>query len=299
MTINEIKLALEEKGYITEVEYVTKNNCILTGLRLVNDNGISPVIYIDELLNEDFSEKAIDNIINTFENNMTTEKINTSALFSFLQDKEYIKSNIYVTLEQSSDYEKKYLSIPSQLEDIDMVFKINLSQDICDTLNLDKDAEGMYTIKLTSELLNSMNTDIEELIPYALENVSKDTYVVNMIQIMKEMMHLTDDDIYDDMLSVDSRMYVLTNTGKCFGASGILTNTLSDFAKGHNTETLIVLPSSVHECIVIIPDTDNEDLAEYARMVKEVNETQVQPIDQLSNYAYIYNVTSNSFETIK
>ena len=54
-------------------------------------------------------------------------------------------------------------------------------------------------------------------------------------------------------------------------------------------ETLTILPSSIHECLIINAEDEPKDIDELREMVKEVNETVVSDQDILSNNVYIYN----------
>lgn len=90
-------------------------------------------------------------------------------------------------------------------------------------------------------------------------------------------------------------MYVLTNRHKCYGASEILDKSTLRTIADKIGDGFIILPSSLHEVIVLEPD----DTAEYERladMVKEVNATQVDVEERLSDHVYVY---SRSEEVLK
>lgn len=52
-------------------------------------------------------------------------------------------------------------------------------------------------------------------------------------------------------------------------------------------ENFYVLPSSVHE-VIIVPESSQIRQSELERMVREINETQVPEEEILSNHAYFY-----------
>ena len=56
-----------------------------------------------------------------------------------------------------------------------------------------------------------------------------------------------------------------------------------------------ILPSSVHETLVV-PDDGRVSLQELTDMVKEVNMTQVNPEDQLTDQVYHYDIADHVFE---
>lgn len=95
----------------------------------------------------------------------------------------------------------------------------------------------------------------------------------------------------------DMGMYILTNGSMCYGASEILDkNTLHSIADRIG-DGFIVLPSSVHEVIVLKAD----DAAEYgklANMVREVNTTQVTVEERLSDHVYAYSRSEDALKVV-
>jgi len=82
-------------------------------------------------------------------------------------------------------------------------------------------------------------------------------------------------------------MYVLTNRDKLFGAAEILDG---DTLRGIGDKLggdFIVLPSSVHETLIIL--SDKEDAYQgYADIVRDVNRGQVLMEERLSDHVYLY-----------
>lgn len=82
-------------------------------------------------------------------------------------------------------------------------------------------------------------------------------------------------------------MYVLTNKEKCFGAAVILYPHVLSHIAGLLQGNFYILPSSVHECI-LVPDRGQYSRLELKKMVKEVNEKQVEAEEILSDEVYYY-----------
>lgn len=82
-------------------------------------------------------------------------------------------------------------------------------------------------------------------------------------------------------------MYVLTNQEKCFGAAALLYPHVLNHISKILRCNFYVLPSSVHECI-LVPDQGQYSRFELARMVREVNQTQVEEDEILSYQVYYY-----------
>ena len=86
-------------------------------------------------------------------------------------------------------------------------------------------------------------------------------------------------------------MCVLTNPVMYYGAAGILrTDLLEKFAQLKETD-LYVLPSSVHE-VILLPALDCWDVDELRQMVKSVNACSVDKMDWLSDEVYYYRMES-------
>lgn len=85
-------------------------------------------------------------------------------------------------------------------------------------------------------------------------------------------------------------LYVLTNRLRSHGASALLyEGCLEQIAKKLFCN-YFVLPSSIHE-VIITPDRHQFSYEELSAMVKEINETQVEAEEVLSDHAYYYDRT--------
>lgn len=92
---------------------------------------------------------------------------------------------------------------------------------------------------------------------------------------------------FDPELTDNCPMYILTNERKLYGASALVwSDKLSELSRtlGRN---LFILPSSVHE-VILLPDTGDEEPERLKEIIHEVNETQVSPEEKLSDELYYY-----------
>ena len=116
----------------------------------------------------------------------------------------------------------------------------------------------------------------------------------SLVDILKESLP---PELYNEMKD-DKRcpLYVLSNKNKLYGAAAIayergrfldkcreqIENTLGSPLGG-----IYVLPSSVHECI-LIPATSDTSVSDLRAMVMEVNRTQVAPEEILSDEIFYF-----------
>lgn len=86
-------------------------------------------------------------------------------------------------------------------------------------------------------------------------------------------------------------MPILKLRERNFGAGTIYCSSiLSDFCQKHSCAGCYILPSSIHEVIVIPCEKfDSEDFKQMNNMVREVNASTVDEEEQLSQHAYYYN----------
>lgn len=82
-------------------------------------------------------------------------------------------------------------------------------------------------------------------------------------------------------------MYILTNTERVFGACSIFYPNVQKHLADYLDSSYFILPCSVHE-LILVPDHGRISGGELQEMVKQINETQVDPVDVLSDTVYYY-----------
>ena len=86
-------------------------------------------------------------------------------------------------------------------------------------------------------------------------------------------------------------MYVLSNEQRAFGAAYMLDEQVLEQIRQELDCAFYVLPSSVHECM-ILPDCVGISPAELKALVEEVNRTQVEPEEVLTDSVYHFDSTA-------
>ena len=86
--------------------------------------------------------------------------------------------------------------------------------------------------------------------------------------------------------------YVVTNKSEYKGASAILNKKmLSEFGRKYNINKVVVIPSSIHEMLILSADIlELERMEELTKMVQDVNANEVLVREQLSDRAYILDI---------
>ena len=271
MTREMIITELQNRGYKAEAQNAIKNGVELEGIRILTDSNIAPIIYTDAIIeNAEKENKSLDEvvsaIIGTFES-YKSFSFDVNSLF----DKDFVLNGLYIGLQKDST--EDIVKRTCDLDGIESYLYIRG----------EADKDGSYSIKVSKAILERANITEVEAWEKAEANTNAETSLESMAKVLSEMMGFEYSEEMDEM----TPFYVISNKCKVKGASAILNKkVLSDFGKRYNTDKIVVLPSSVHEMLVA-PYTEEIDLDTFTSMVEEVNNTQVEPTERLTDRAYI------------
>ena len=269
------------------IRQVMKNNDTVQDSLYINngDERISPVINLNESFKSyeksgDF-EAELNTIANIRMNADPKLEVDINSVLDFESIKDRIDCRL-INAETNSEYLKDKPF--KQIEDLAVVY----------TVELGKNSDGIMNTVVTDGLMSSWGIDAELLDKVAMENLenSDTSRFSSMRDVLKSMMFpdMPDDDpMVASMLPPmeGPQMYVLTSDDKLYGAKYLAdTGKLDEISEKLGSD-LIVIPSSVHECI-IIPNDGSMDRSVIEGMIHDVNSTQVPPKDILSEHAYMY-----------
>lgn len=262
---------LRERGYRANKRDVTKNGVLCEAVEVGEEKNVSAVIYTEEMFRvaeekqigiEEIAEKIIEIYKNSGCNLIDVGQ---------LTDREYLLSHMYIGLQRKGTEDL----IKRPVDQMDGV-ESYLYARIWDRLG------EAATIKMKPAMLRISGIEEEEAWKLAEEH----TYAESMIMSLSELIE------GGESLAVldDIPMYILTNQDTMYGASAILNKKLlKEFGKKHNVDKVLVLPSSIQE-VLLIPYEKSLDLEYYSELVREVNRNEVDPIQQLSDQAYLMNI---------
>ena len=144
-----------------------------------------------------------------------------------------------------------------------------------------------FIMKLKYDMMTALRIDEKLAWTMAAENTSRETVIENVADIIGRLCG------FAPGVNMDGpQIYCVTNRERNRGAAGILeTGRIRAFAREHGADRLIVLPSSIHE-MLIIPDFEGAEIESFDRMVREVNANEVPVDEQLSDRAYTLDFSS-------
>ena len=271
-------------GYQIIMEPVPQNNGTeQTGIDIRKEQGEEmahlclDAYYEQYLAGMTVEEAARDiwDIFNSFEQSGVSEGL--------LNDFEKVKNKVVFSL-------VNYGMNKERLESMPYVPYLDLA--ILFYVLLDRTENGERTAVITNKELAAWGTTKEELLRLARQNTPR-LYMAEVNSLNDVMKSFVKDkkskDFFDEFIGEEeSSLYVLSNRHNVKGAAVILYDgLLKEMSKvlGHD---LLILPSSVHEVLVMAYDK-TMDFLSIRDMVEHINEVEVPVCDVLSDQIYRYN----------
>ena len=271
-----------------EITEVTKNNgVVLKGLSLKeSDSSISPTIYLERYYagyrDGRSMEEIADEIVDVY------HRGNLGAFFDvadFLDFEKAKKRIVYKLV----NYEKNKVLLKQ------IPHKPFLDMAVVYYYLLENDRLENATILIYNNHLESWNVTLNEIDQLAKENTPLllKADLRSITEVLYQIIRSRNEEDAEKFLELENEtesdpiMYVLSNKSKIFGAAAILyDDVLKNFSEKVQKD-LYILPSSVHE-VILIPKEESMEWEKLQEMVKEVNSTQVEDVEILSDSVYCY-----------
>lgn len=272
-------------GMSLQIHTTLKNNGReRVGLTISDERiNIFPTIYLEEYYKQYQNGNSLEAIAESILNVYHEVKFEHAWQVNTIKDFSVIKSKIVYKLIHAKKNE-------SLLQDIPHILYMDLA--IVFYVLFDVDESGTATIPITRELAELWNTNLEELFRLATENSPKllpATFKPMRVVIEELLGNKCENNVLEDDI-----MFVLTNPLRSFGASCILYDSVLETIGQQLGENFFILPSSIHE-MIIIPESQSPSREALIEMIIEINETQVEEEEVLSDDVYYYNRESRKF----
>ena len=266
-------------GKRVQLQTIRKNNgLVLDGLTIIaEDTNVSPTIYLNGYYKE-FLVAGIDAVVKRVIAIYEENKPELSFDISKIMDISKVRPHIKMKLINYEENRELLEAVPYiQILDLAVVFIVVLETE---------DEYQFGTILVHNGFLDYWEIEVDSLYEIAKENMRNDFQTIPMENIITAVI---DEALVDECIEeMKFDMFVLTNYTRLHGAVGMLqTELLNAIMKKYKTKKLIILPSSVHEVLLVPYNKDMEE-TDFKTMVREVNETQLEPEEYLSNNVYVY-----------
>ena len=272
--VEELNRILEDKEFKIVAANNFKNNGSKVGYALTSEIGnAAPVVYYDDIV--PFWESNQD-IIEYLENVFKRHKIGHVNIEKCCT-REYIISHVRPRLVSSDNLEmvREHRIVYDEFLDMLILYYIEIDEV--------SDDEGFASATLKYGMLEQVGITLQELKEYANTNLKQDYQIRSLEDILFKFIG---EDWKDEEAEDVMPMWVVTNSKGMQGAATILSKEiLTEVSTKFDSGNFAIIPSSVHECIVLSEEIDLEALR---RMVYEVNSTQLQTDDILTYNVYLY-----------
>ena len=231
-------------------------------------------------------DHAVYKMVNTIEDNISFVKEKEQDVKSFISDYEKVKDNTYLRLIPGDSPILK--STPHRMiEDMALVVNVHL-----DSFS---DEHGKSCVVVTKPLMEMYGIDEAQLFADAEKNS-----LANEPIVFKPLLDMVKDLISKDEIpnpeDVGIVTYTATNTSGFQGAAVAGYPDFCEKAAEAIGGSFYMLPSSVHE-FILIKDDGTPKAKDLNRMIKNVNETVLEPRDVLSAQCYHYDAKAKVLET--
>ncbi|MDY4597291.1 DUF5688 family protein [Faecalimonas umbilicata] len=286
--IEEVERRVKEKikGNETITVYIhtaVKNNGKERKGITVSEKGIhiSPTIYLEEYFQQFQEGKPIEKIVEKILQLYEEVKCSHPCEESLLQNYEELKGKFACKLIHRGKNEKL-------LNDIPYVPWMDLA--IVAFVLLEVSPYGTATVLVRKEHLEIWGLTEAQL----FDEAKKNTPILLPYQFcpMRKLLREICPYAVDEGEEEEESLYVLSNKLRSFGAASMLYEGILEKVGQKLGENYYILPSSIHE-VIVVPESKSPVKQDLEEMVREINETQVEEEEVLSDRVYYFSRKEN------
>ena len=282
MTYNQFIRTVENRvreGFENNIEVCThavlKNNGTIRQGILFKETGIniSPTIYLEEYYQRMLGGESIEEIVKEILRVYRKVRFNESMDADFIQEYSQIKEKIIYRLINRDANEKLLEDVPhGEYLDLAVVYY----------LLLDVTEYGTASMLIHNSHIQSWGVDARELHQEACKNTGR-LLPYEFMTMNAALESLTNIKLSEE----EDILYILSNKHKSYGSAAMLYSGCLEGIGMYLKTNYYILPSSIHE-VVVISEEDSPGRERLRTMVENVNETQMEEEDILSNHIYYY-----------
>lgn len=256
-----------------------------SGITIRPENGDVGVTINTEKFFEDYNAgRNMDSIVSSIAENAEYHLSEVPQLDkNQFMDYEAMKPSLMIQMVGKDSNAEMLQSVPHQdMEDMAVVYRFALQQT----------EEGTASILVNNRMMESYGITQEQLHNDAIENavLNHPANIRNMNEVIASMMG----DMFP-MPDEPAPMYVATNDNSFHGAGVMAYPDFMEQATEKLGGSFYILPSSIHE-IIMIPDEFQMNAQELKAMVTEVNGSEIDPAERLTDNVYHYDADAKVLE---
>ena len=231
-------------------------------------------------------DRCVDRICNTIKENISVIETKEDDVKAFITDYDQVKNYTFFRLVPGDSPVLKEAP-HRKIQDMALVVSVHL-------VNF-SDENGKSVVVVTKPLMEMYGVDENQLFADAEKNsVAKEPIVFTpLVDMIK---NLIENDGIPSPEDVGIVTYIATNKTGFHGAAVAAYPEFLDQAAETVGGSFFMLPSSVHE-FILIKDDGRQKAKDLNKMIRNVNETVLEPRDFLSNQCYHYDAKTKVLET--
>lgn len=282
---------LDSKEQVT-LKKISKNNHVVLDaivLQSQDNSCISPLIYLESWYQHYCAGESIENIADEILNLGRQTPVLSLPTIQALMDFSAIREHLMLKLINYAENEDLLKLVP---------YRTFLDLALICCILMETQDNSYATILITKHHLETWKLSEEALFASTFE-MAKQKHPALLCTLSEALQSITDTQLLDMLPPCPLKendmaipMYVLTNSISYFGAAVIAyTDIVADFAR-HIDKDLYLLPSSIHE-FIIVPVSAELDWFSLSEVIQQINSTDLDHTDWLSNHAYYYSRKAN------
>ena len=233
----------------------------------VKIGNIAPAIYIDNIYDRYMNgeKDVILSVINT---------INEIRLPDGFEDTdiEQYKDNLFMQLINTDANKELLNNVPHrEIEDLSIIYKIKIRDDL----------NSITSTIVTNEMMKFWGETEEDLYNRQRTREIMPENIMPLDDLMKVI-----DPFYDETTESSPLIYISNQHGYNGSIAILYPGVLDEVCERLNTDNLLVLPSSIHECLALSEEFSED--RELISLVRSINAGVVEPQLRLSSNVYYY-----------
>jgi len=282
-----IRHALNDEQKVELVKVEKNNGIVLYGITIKKPGcNCVPTVYLEKFYEDYLKDHSWEDILHEFLEIYEEHQLEKIPNLDFFTDYKQIKERLSVMLIH-------YGKNKNRLEMVPYKRFLDLAQVVyCKIPEMGNENTNAIVL-ITNEHFKTWNVSKEKLFRDAMRNAQSmmPCHIRSMSRILQEQMPFSGDD-YEMELTGEIRkqsdaMLVVSNQQSFYGAVCILYDDVLQHIADENKTDYYILPSSVHETI-LVPVWIGDDINGMKSMVKEINRTQVEVEEVLSDEIYYF-----------
>lgn len=269
---------------VTIETVIKNNNSVNEGLMIRHSNiNVSPNIYIQQFYDEYVEGEPFEDICKKIANVRVDAEYGRNFEIDKILDFDFVKNAIYPNLiNKGRNLDQLEYRPHRDFLDLVIVYYVDVTY-----LDIGCKEPIIMQLGITDELMDTYGIDEEKLYELSMKNI-------NSAEASCKFLHeISNKVIGTDVVENYDIMY-LTNKLNCKGSAMIFNNDIIECASGKLNGDFYILPSSVHE-VILVSATSPMPMEVMSKMVKDINRACVGKEEFLSDNVYFYDSKEREF----